>query len=349
MDLLPPNDDMTANPTGASTGSSTEPMESRQVMSKASLRRAQRLQEEKLGLRPKRPKKPHTAYLYFLLEQSPRIRAEHPELGMSQVAKLVGNTWKNVGDRTPWIEKAEQDRLRYEREMETYKASQPAQKRQARNPYWFFCRDRKEEIKRRCPNYNFGQINKELGRLWKALSEEEKVGFRALSDADKRVARAHNLRVEHEEAERKKKMIELLKVGTRRRKRGRKPKDKDDDKKDSKSKGKDDEIDLDDLRKPDMNLPQGVEWLRLLQSQKRKKPKYKRAKTAYHFYTIEKRKEVTEMYPDLKFGQINRKLGEMWKKVKGEERQRFESMAEETKAQAKARMEAQDGADSQMI
>ena len=47
-----------------------------------------------------------------------------------------------------------------------------------KNPYHEFCRQERPKIKQDHPLYNLGQVNAELGRRWKGLTDEEKEDYR---------------------------------------------------------------------------------------------------------------------------------------------------------------------------
>lgn len=58
-------------------------------------------------------------------------------------------------------------------------------------------------------------------------------------------------------------------------------------------------------------------------------PPPKRSKSAYLFYTLEKRPEVMEKYPNIDGKEILIKLGKMWRKTSYEDREKFNKMFED--------------------
>ncbi|KAK3244346.1 hypothetical protein CYMTET_27681 [Cymbomonas tetramitiformis] len=64
-----------------------------------------------------------------------------------------------------------------------------------------------------------------------------------------------------------------------------------------------------------------------------KKPRAKRAKTAYQFFCNEKRSEVISDDPSFTFGQISAELGKRWKALPAKDREPFVKMNEQAKAQ----------------
>ena len=63
----------------------------------------------------------------------------------------------------------------------------------------------------------------------------------------------------------------------------------------------------------------------------KKEGKPKRGLSAYMFFCTEKRPEVMKKYPDLKFGEVGKKLGEMWKELSDAKKEPFKQKAIEDK------------------
>jgi len=72
---------------------------------------------------PNAPKKPKTAYNFYRMEQSEKVRNEFPEKTHIEVTKEVAARWAQVGpeDRKPWDMLAAEDRCRFEKETAAYK------------------------------------------------------------------------------------------------------------------------------------------------------------------------------------------------------------------------------------
>tara|TARA_B100000674_G_C37879030_1_gene933385 strand:+ start:1044 stop:1472 length:429 start_codon:yes stop_codon:yes gene_type:complete len=56
--------------------------------------------------------------------------------------------------------------------------------------------------------------------------------------------------------------------------------------------------------------------------------KPKKAKTSYMFFTNEKRKDVQDKYPELKMGDISKKLGELWKEISEEDKEKYRELSD---------------------
>lgn len=69
-----------------------------------------------------------------------------------------------------------------------------------------------------------------------------------------------------------------------------------------------------------------------------KEAKPKRGRSPYVFFCTEKRPEVVKKYPDLKFGEIGKKLGEMWKDLDDSKKEPYKQKAIKDKERYKNEM-----------
>ncbi|KAI7864901.1 high mobility group box domain-containing protein [Spinellus fusiger] len=67
---------------------------------------------------PSAPKRGLSAYMFFSQDQRQQVKDENPEATFGSIGKLLGEKWKKMSDtdKKPYIEKAEQDKKRYEDE-----------------------------------------------------------------------------------------------------------------------------------------------------------------------------------------------------------------------------------------
>mmetsp|Transcript_1536 Transcript_1536/g.4559 ORF Transcript_1536/g.4559 Transcript_1536/m.4559 type:complete len:165 (-) Transcript_1536:419-913(-) len=74
---------------------------------------------------PNAPKKPSGAYIWFCNDRRPAIKADHPEWGIGEIGKELGNIWKTLSDsdKKPFVKKAEEDKERYVKADAAYKKS----------------------------------------------------------------------------------------------------------------------------------------------------------------------------------------------------------------------------------
>lgn len=68
------------------------------------------------------PKKPSSAYIFFSKDERINIKAKNPNMSFGNIAKLIGERWKNIPDKdkNKFIKMADDDKKRYNREIEKY-------------------------------------------------------------------------------------------------------------------------------------------------------------------------------------------------------------------------------------
>ncbi|KAI7907098.1 high mobility group box domain-containing protein [Cokeromyces recurvatus] len=72
---------------------------------------------------PSAPKRGLSAYMFFSQENRAKVKEENPTATFGQLGKLLGEKWKAMSDeeKKPYIEKAEKDKERYEKEKASQK------------------------------------------------------------------------------------------------------------------------------------------------------------------------------------------------------------------------------------
>uniref|UniRef100_A0A5K3EW38 HMG box domain-containing protein n=1 Tax=Mesocestoides corti TaxID=53468 RepID=A0A5K3EW38_MESCO len=66
---------------------------------------------------PGMPKRSLSAFFFFCDEHRPKIRAEHPEWKVSEIAKELGRRWEECTNKSPYELQAQNDKLRYEEDF----------------------------------------------------------------------------------------------------------------------------------------------------------------------------------------------------------------------------------------
>ena len=64
-------------------------------------------------------KKPISAYMYFVRDMRPQLRAKYPDKNFAELGKLLGTSWKAISkvDKDAYNQKAERDKVRYVKEI----------------------------------------------------------------------------------------------------------------------------------------------------------------------------------------------------------------------------------------
>uniref|UniRef100_A0A3Q0KJU0 SWI/SNF-related chromatin binding protein n=1 Tax=Schistosoma mansoni TaxID=6183 RepID=A0A3Q0KJU0_SCHMA len=71
---------------------------------------------------PSMPKRSWSAFFFFCDAFRSKIRSEHPDWKVSDIAKELGRRWEECSDKEKYERRAQNDKLRYEQDMEKYKA-----------------------------------------------------------------------------------------------------------------------------------------------------------------------------------------------------------------------------------
>ncbi len=71
---------------------------------------------------PNAPKKGLSAFMLFSRDKRVELKAAKPEVTFSEMGKLLGLAWKELSEkqRAVYTKKAEEDKLRYTSDLETY-------------------------------------------------------------------------------------------------------------------------------------------------------------------------------------------------------------------------------------
>ncbi|GAX75226.1 hypothetical protein CEUSTIGMA_g2670.t1 [Chlamydomonas eustigma] len=80
--------------------------------------------KEKKEKDPNAPKKPLGAYMFFCAEMRPKVKEEHPDFKITEMASKLGELWKELDEKAKkkFQDKAEKDKERYQKALEKYKA-----------------------------------------------------------------------------------------------------------------------------------------------------------------------------------------------------------------------------------
>lgn len=148
---------------------------------------------------PNEPKRPRSAYIFYCTQTRNEIKEEMEKAGEdtkgTNVTKKLGEGWKVLsGKDSPnkelyesFVAQAKADKERYDKEMEVYKSGQAgseekkssgsSDKVKKETGYGVFCRANRAHLKENCPELSAAAITKQLGKMWKELSKEDKKGW----------------------------------------------------------------------------------------------------------------------------------------------------------------------------
>nr|CAG4650014.1 EOG090X02Z1 [Sida crystallina] len=78
-----------------------------------------------------KPKRPQSAYMFWLNEIRDQIKSENPGISITDLTRKAGEMWKSVTDRSAWEAKAVKAKEAYEKSMKEYRASEGGQAKAA--------------------------------------------------------------------------------------------------------------------------------------------------------------------------------------------------------------------------
>ena len=154
---------------------------------------------------PNAPKKPLNAYMIYANENRERIKNANPDAKTTDIAKLIGAAYKNLGadEKAALAKKVAVDKERYTREMKDYtppagfaaaaKASSkkgkakkdPNAPKGAKTAFLFFSAENREKLKKESPDMSFGEVGKALGEMWKTIDSDGKAKYEEMAKKDK--------------------------------------------------------------------------------------------------------------------------------------------------------------------
>jgi hypothetical protein len=167
-----------------------------------------------------KPKRARSAYIFFCKEKRPEVKISlGKEANSAKVTTELGKMWRELKEHkdylkllAPYQELADEDKKRYDQEMESYvpsteeeiknkksvrKSKQIKVKdkpKRARSAYIFFCTDNRSKAISNLEDKSITTTSKavtsELGRMWREFknccSDSEMAKYKCLADEDKK-------------------------------------------------------------------------------------------------------------------------------------------------------------------
>lgn len=111
--------------------------EDKQPFLSAAARDRERYKREMAVYKPARdvnkPKRPGTAFMLFMADFRKEMAGKEPEGGVAALAKLGGERWRGMteDDKRPYVERQNEEKMKYETNMEEYRRKQQTAETQA--------------------------------------------------------------------------------------------------------------------------------------------------------------------------------------------------------------------------
>ncbi len=131
---------------------------------------------KKKGKDPNAPKRASSSYILFANAHRLQVKEENPDLNFANLNKLLGAKFNVLSEdeRKEWVEKADQEKQRYKKEMESYSAPEdsdgdddekpkkkkkdPNAPKRALSAYNFFVNENRSKIQKKHPDASFGEL-----------------------------------------------------------------------------------------------------------------------------------------------------------------------------------------------
>jgi len=170
---------------------------------------------------PTKPKGKITAYAYFIRHKHEQKLPELANLPFAEFSKRCSESWKSMTDeeRNVYLDMAKEDKKRFEQEFQVWKANGGDKKAKAakkkkkdsnapKRPataFFLFSSVYREKLKEEHPEFKVTEVARELGRLWKECSDEEKEKYSRLATEKKA-----QYKIDVEEYQKKKKELDAI-------------------------------------------------------------------------------------------------------------------------------------------
>ena len=146
-------------------------------------------------------RRPKTAWIFFSSERRTELLKQDPTLKFADISKILSPEWKQIKDKSKYVQMWVQDKKRYQNEIESLSPDEKKMyilkhgKRYLRKntnapklplgPYMFFVKETHCVLRKKYPLDNFNQIGSKLGKLWREMKEGEKSKFKNQSLVDR--------------------------------------------------------------------------------------------------------------------------------------------------------------------
>mmetsp|Transcript_322 Transcript_322/g.459 ORF Transcript_322/g.459 Transcript_322/m.459 type:complete len:815 (-) Transcript_322:58-2502(-) len=156
---------------------------------------------------PNAPKRSTSAYILWMGDNRAKIKEKNPDMSFGDLARECSRVYKELTpeEKAPYDEKAKADKERYKREMADYvppagskgekggkgkkaaakKKKDPNAPKRGTTSFMYFSSEMRPKIKAEKPDISFGDMGKEIGARFRALTPEEKKKYEDMAATDK--------------------------------------------------------------------------------------------------------------------------------------------------------------------
>ncbi len=132
---------------------------------------------------PARPKRAMTPFLYFACEQRKILKQTHEKMTLPEQSRRIAELWKEVTDKSKYVEQAQADQARYREQMSHYVP--PKKIKRPRSSYAFFMRDVRARIAEAAPDKTPRELMSDIAAAWKSITDDERARYTDMAEKDK--------------------------------------------------------------------------------------------------------------------------------------------------------------------
>jgi len=160
---------------------------------KKEFKKAESKEKPKKKKDPNAPKRGSNPYIQYGIEMRPKLKKKFPDMKPKEIMKEISTKWAEIKDTKKaekYKELANEDKKRYEKEMEEYtptpgyEKKEKAQKR-ATTAYHLWCKDERPNMEKKFPDLKYIDIRRKMGEKWKKLSDEKKEPYEEIANKEK--------------------------------------------------------------------------------------------------------------------------------------------------------------------
>lgn len=143
---------------------------------------------------PKRPKRPLNAFFLYFLDIRPRLVKENPSGKLADFAQKAGSLWKKAPKklRRKYTKRADLGRRKYHYRMSRYRPQSQevlfrkfgVLPKKFTTNYGYYLKRNFSLVMRRRPKLTFPELSRYLARMWKVMTEKQKLPYQVNFELD---------------------------------------------------------------------------------------------------------------------------------------------------------------------
>ncbi len=148
--------------------------------------------KQKIARHEDYPKQPSNSYIFYTKEARTKVCSENPEAKNTEIISILAEQWKKLKNKDKYVEMANEDKIRYTKDMEKFEKNHPEftrsktskknSKPTKETAYRLFCEENREQLKKKFPDSIGKEIAQKLISEWKKENDESVLNFQKKAD-----------------------------------------------------------------------------------------------------------------------------------------------------------------------